>query len=36
MTQDIYKILHNRHMESFQDTTNVFALSLKLPFPILN
>jgi hypothetical protein len=35
-TQDIYKILHDRRMESFQGTTDVFDLSLKLPFQILN
>jgi hypothetical protein len=31
-TQDIYEILHVRRMESFQGTTDVVALSLKLSF----
>jgi hypothetical protein len=35
-TQDIYKSLHVRRMESFQGTTDVFVLSLKLTFLILN
>jgi hypothetical protein len=34
--QDIYIILHDHRIKSFQGTTDVFALSLKLPFPILN
>jgi hypothetical protein len=29
VTQDIHKILYVRRMESFQGTTDVFALSLK-------